>query len=114
MISPLLVLSLLVGYFGVLYLISRQTAGKGDNEAFFSANRNSKWYLVAFGMIGTSLSGVTFISVPGQVSAAGFSYFQVVLGYIVGYATIVTVLMPLYYRLNLVSIYGPAAGAPSL
>jgi len=106
MSSPLFVLALLAAYFGVLFLISRLTAGKGDNEAFFSANRNSAWYLVAFGMIGTSLSGVTFISVPGQVSAVGFSYFQVVLGYIVGYLVIVYVLMPLYYKLNLVSIYG--------
>lgn len=104
--SPYLVLALLAGYFAVLFVISRFTAGKGDNEAFFSANRNSKWYLVAFGMIGTSLSGVTFISVPGQVSQAGFSYFQVVLGYIVGYLVIAFVLLPLYYRLNLVSIYG--------
>lgn len=104
--SPYLVLALLAGYFAILFVISRLTAGKGDNEAFFSANRNSKWYLVAFGMIGTSLSGVTFISVPGQVSKAGFSYFQVVLGYIVGYLVIAFVLMPLYYRLNLVSIYG--------
>ena len=104
--NPYLVLGLLVGYFAVLFIISRYTAGKGDNEAFFSANRNSKWYLVAFGMIGTSLSGVTFISVPGQVGQVCFSYFQVVLGYIVGYAVIALVLMPLYYRLNLVSIYG--------
>jgi len=106
MISPYIVIALLAGYFAILYIISRYTAGSGDNEAFFSANRNSKWYLVAFGMIGTSLSGVTFISVPGQVSVTGFSYFQVVLGYIVGYVTITYVLMPLYYRLNLVSIYG--------
>ena len=104
--SPYLVLGLIALYFLVLFIISLATKGKADSAAFFSANRNSAWYLVAFGMIGTSLSGVTFISVPGQVSQAGFAYFQVVLGYIVGYGVIAFVLMPLYYRLQLVSIYG--------
>lgn len=103
--SPTLVLVILILYFGTLMLISHVTSKNADTNAFFTANRQSPWYLVAFGMIGTSLSGVTFISVPGQVRDSGFSYYQVVLGYIVGYVVIAQVLMPLYYRLNLVSIY---------
>lgn len=103
--NSLVILGLIALYFAILFTVSFFTKGKADNSTFFSANRNSKWYLVAFGMIGTSLSGVTFISVPGQVALKSFSYFQVVLGYIVGYTVIATVLMPLYYRLNLVSIY---------
>jgi SSS family transporter len=81
------------------------TSRGADTDAFFSANRQSPWYLVAFGMIGTSLSGVTFISIPGSVGKVGFSYYQIVMGYLLGYAVIALVLMPLYYRLNLVSIY---------
>ncbi len=86
-------------------LISFLTSDKADNGSFFIGNRSSPWYLVAFGMIGTSLSGVTFISVPGWVADSQFSYMQMVLGYLVGYFVIVTVLLPLYYRLNLISIY---------
>jgi SSS family transporter len=86
-------------------LISFFTGKKSTNAAFFSANKQSPWYLVAFGMIGASLSGVTFISVPGWVEASQFSYMQVVLGYILGYLVIGTVLLPLYYKLNLTSIY---------
>ncbi len=86
-------------------VIARKTRGKQDNHTFFIANRSAPWYLVAFGMIGASLSGVTFISVPGWVEAAEFSYFQMVLGYIVGYFVIGTVLLPIYYRYNLTSIY---------
>jgi len=86
-------------------LIAQSTKGKGDNAAFFSGNRNSKWYLVAFGMIGASLSGVTFLSVPGQVGGISFAYMQMVFGYLLGYAFIAMVLIPLYYRLNLISIY---------
>jgi len=99
-------LSILVVYFGVLITVSFYSARGADTNTFFTANRQSPWWLVAFGMIGTSLSGVTFISVPGAVGNIGFSYFQVVLGYIVGYVVIGTVLMPLYYRMNLISIYG--------
>ena len=99
-------LVILVAYFGMLILVSIYTARGADTNTFFTANRQSPWWLVAFGMIGTSLSGVTFISVPGAVGTIGFSYFQVVLGYIVGYLVIGTVLMPLYYRMNLISIYG--------
>ena len=100
-----LILSLIAAYFIVLILISFLTSKKGSNADFFKAGKESPWYLVAFGMIGASLSGVTFISVPGWVEASQFSYFQVVLGYTVGYAVIGLVLLPLYYRLNLTSIY---------
>ncbi len=103
--TPILVVSILVGYFAVLILISFVTSRGADTTTFFTANRQSPWYLVAFGMIGSSLSGVTFISVPGNVGAIGFGYFQVVLGYLLGYWVIIGVLMPLYYRLNLISIY---------
>tara|TARA_B100000949_G_scaffold90029_1_gene80403 strand:+ start:172 stop:1608 length:1437 start_codon:yes stop_codon:yes gene_type:complete len=103
--QPLHILFLIAGYFGVLMLISFLTNKGGTNAEFFKANRQSPWYLVAFGMIGASLSGVTFISVPGWVEASQFSYFQVVLGYTVGYAVIGLVLLPLYYKLNLTSIY---------
>ena len=99
-------LVILIVYFGMLIAVSFYTARGADTTTFFTANRQSPWWLVAFGMIGTSLSGVTFISVPGAVGKIGFSYFQVVLGYIIGYIVIGTVLMPLYYRLNLISIYG--------
>ncbi len=103
--SPFLVLSIIVVYFAALIIISIVTSKGATTDTFFTANRQSPWYLVAFGMIGSSLSGITFVSVPGAVGKVGFSYFQVVLGYILGYAVIMTVLMPLYYRLNLISIY---------
>lgn len=103
--SALLVGSLLIGYFGILILISVLTSKNATSETFFTGNRSSKWYLVAFGMIGTSLSGVTFISVPGKVYVDGMAYYQVVLGYILGYIVIAQVLMPMYYRMNLTSIY---------
>mgnify|MGYP001428078583 CR=1 FL=1 len=100
-----LVIGLILTYFLVLIGVSYLTGGKGDNDAFFLGNRNSPWYIVAFGMIGASLSGVTFISIPGWVEASSFSYMQVVLGYVVGYAVIIKVLLPLYYKLQLTSIY---------
>ncbi len=103
--QPLHIIYLIAAYFGVLLLISALTNKGGSNSDFFKAGKRSPWYLVAFGMIGASLSGVTFVSVPGWVEASKFSYFQVVLGYTVGYAVIGTVLLPLYYRLNLTSIY---------
>ncbi len=99
------ILLLVLAYFIVLILISFLTNKSGNNSEFFQANKQSPWYLVAFGMIGASLSGVTFISIPGTVEFNSFSYFQVVLGYTIGYAVISLVLMPLYYRLNLTSIY---------
>lgn len=103
--SPWLVLTVMVIYFFALIIISLITSRGATTDTFFTANRQSPWYLVAFGMIGASLSGITFVSVPGNVGKTNFAYFQVVLGYIVGYGVIMTVLMPLYYRLNLVSIY---------
>jgi len=99
------IILLIASYFGVLILISYFTGKKSNNATFFNANKQSPWYLVAFGMIGASLSGVTFISVPGWIEASQFSYMQVVLGYILGYLMIGTVLLPLYYKLNLTSIY---------
>jgi SSS family transporter len=103
--TPFLVTLIIGLYFLMLIVISYFTSKNATNDDFFTANRQSPWYLVAFGMIGASLSGVTFISVPGEVGASAFSYFQVVLGYLVGYAVIAKVLLPLYYRLNLISIY---------
>jgi SSS family solute:Na+ symporter len=105
-VTPLLILSIIAAYFGLLVLISWYTSRGAGNNEFFLAGRNSPWYVVAFGMIGASLSGVTFISIPGWVATSSFSYMQVVLGYLVGYTVIATVLMPMYYRLNLTSIYG--------
>jgi Na+/proline symporter len=103
--TPTLVVTIIIIYFSILILISVITSKGADTHTFFTANRQSPWYLVAFGMIGSSLSGVTFISVPGNVGKIGFGYFQIVLGYLVGYWVIIGVLMPLYYRLNLISIY---------
>jgi len=93
-------------YFALLLYISYHTSKGADTNAFFTANRQSPWWLVAFGMIGTSISGLTFISVPGAVGKTSFTYFQLILGHSLGYLTIALVLMPLYYRMNLISIYG--------
>jgi SSS family solute:Na+ symporter len=103
--TPLLVLTVILAYFALLLGISQVTGRRADNAAFFLGRRQSPWYIVAFGMIGASLSGVTFISVPGWVGDSQFSYMQMVLGYLVGYFVIAQVLLPLYYRLNLTSIY---------
>lgn len=103
--NPAIVIFIIVAYFGLLIIISNLTSRNADSNVFFTANRQSPWFLVAFGMIGASLSGVTFISVPGEVGSSSFAYFQVVLGYLIGYLVIATVLLPLYYRLNLISIY---------
>ena len=103
--SSILVLFILLAYFGVLILISYFTSRKSDNETFFTANRTSPWYLVAFGMIGTSLSGVTFISIPGEVGVSHWTYLPVVWGNCIGYILIAWILLPLFYKLNLVSIY---------
>lgn len=103
--NSFLILILLLSYFLVLILISYLTSKNDSNQDFFKAGKQSPWYLVAFGMIGASLSGVTFISVPGWVEASQFSYFQVVLGYMVGYFVVAFVLLPVYYKLNLTSIY---------
>jgi len=107
--TPSAILILIIIYFGVLFFISHYVSrNDSGNEAFFKANKNSKWYLVAFGMIGTALSGVTFISVPGEVGAQSgeqFKYFQFVLGNAIGFIIITKLLLPLYYRMNLTSIY---------
>lgn len=103
--SPLLLFSFVIAYFLLLLGVAWYTSRNSNNDSFFIGNRNSNWMLVAFGMIGTSLSGVTFVSVPGTVGANGFSYFQVVIGYLIGYIVVAFVLLPLYYRLNLTSIY---------
>lgn len=103
--SPLLLFSFVIGYFLLLLGVAYLTSRNSNNESFFIGNRNSNWMLVAFGMIGTSLSGVTFVSVPGGVGSGNFFYFQVVLGYLLGYLVIAFVLIPLYYRMNLTSIY---------
>ena len=105
MITPLFILSLIIGYFFVLFSISYLFVKEDSNEVFFKANRNSPWYLVAFGMVGASLSGVTFISVPGWVDSSKFHYFQVVLGYLIGYFVVAYLLLPLYYKNNVTSIY---------
>ncbi len=103
--TPFFVSSIILVYFIALIVISYFTSKGADSNTFFTAHRQSPWYLVAFGMIGSSLSGVTFVSVPGNVGKVGFAYFQVVLGYWVGYWIIILVLMPLYYRLKVISIY---------
>ena len=103
--NPQVVLAVIGAYFFLLFLISWFTSRNVSTDTFFTGDRQSPWFLVAFGMIGASLSGVTFISVPGEVGNTNFYYFQVVLGYTLGYFTIAKVLLPLYYRLNLVSIY---------
>jgi Na+/proline symporter len=109
-LSPTTTLAVIIGYFLFLIVISMITSRGANNQTFFTANKKSPWYLVAFGMIGTSLSGVTFISIPGVVGAGGYnmnlSYMQMVFGYLLGYLVIATVLMPLYYKLNLTTIYG--------
>ncbi|MDN3922249.1 sodium:solute symporter [Roseateles violae] len=103
--SPLLLLAFVLAYFVLLLIVAWLSSRGADNESFFIGNKSSHWMLVAFGMIGTSLSGVTFISVPGAVGATAFSYFQIALGQFIGYFVIAYVLLPLYYRLNLSSIY---------
>ena len=103
--SPILLFTVVISYFVVLLLVAWYTGRNSNNESFFIGNKNSNWMLVAFGMIGTSLSGVTFVSVPGGVGTGNFYYFQIVLGYLLGYAVIAFVLIPLYYKLNLTSIY---------
>ncbi len=103
--NPYLILAVILGYFTLLLIISTITAKKANSKSFFIGNRRSPWYIVSFGMIGASLSGITFISVPGWVLTSKFYYMQMVFGYLLGYAAIVHVLLPLYYKLNLTSIY---------
>ena len=108
--SPQLILISFLGYTFLLFAISIITSRKSDNESYFVGNRVSPWYVVAYGMVGASLSGVTFISVPGWVSDTQFSYMMVVIGYLLGYFTIARVLLPLYYKLQLTSIYSYLEG----
>jgi len=103
--SASLLFLFVVCYFALLLFVAFYTSRGSNNDTFFIGNKNSNWMLVAFGMIGTSLSGVTFVSVPGTVGVAAFSYFQVVIGYFLGYFVVAYVLLPLYYKLNLTSIY---------
>jgi Na+/proline symporter len=103
--SPILTVSIILIYFLILLVISWYTARNAGNFGFFAGNKSSPWYIVAFGMIGTSLSGVTFVSVPGTVETQGLTYLIVVLGYFVGYLAIAYILLPLYYKLGLTSIY---------
>ena len=103
--SPYLIIIIIAIYFFALYGISYVTGKNANNSTFFIGNRKSPWYLVAFGMIGASISGVSFISVPGWVGTTHFSYLQMVLGYLAGYFIIGSILMPLYFRMNLTSIY---------
>jgi Na+/proline symporter len=103
--SPILVILTIVAYFIILFMVSYVAGRKADNEGFFVGNRKSKWYIVAFAMIGSAISGVTFVSVPGMVATSGFAYMQMVLGFIVGQFIIAFVLIPLFYKMNLISIY---------
>jgi len=103
--SPHLILLVFLLYTCLLFLITWLTARKATNRAFYIGNKTSPWFVVSYGMIGASLSGVTFMSVPGWVGETQFSYFLVVAGYLFGYAVIATILLPLYYKLNLTSIY---------
>ena len=101
----MMILLTVLAYFAILFGISRLTSRKADNDTFYRANRHAPWYMVAFGMVGASISGVTFVSVPGMVLSSQMTYLQMCLGFIVGYLAIAFVLLPLYYCLNLTSIY---------
>ncbi len=103
--QPTTLLLFVIGYFLLLLFVAYLTSKKSNNDSFFIGNRNSNWMLVAFGMIGTSLSGVTFVSVPGTVGASNFGYYQLVIGFFLGYFVVAFVLLPVYYRLKLTSIY---------
>lgn len=103
--SPTLVLLTIAFYFVILFSISYITGRKADNQGFFTGNRKSPWYVVAFAMIGSAISGVTFVSVPGMVAGSGFSYLQMVMGFVVGQLIIAFLLIPLFYKMNLTSIY---------
>ncbi|MGI4844472.1 MAG: sodium:solute symporter [Janthinobacterium lividum] len=103
--SPALLFAILIGYFALLLAVAWATSRNANNDSFFIGNKSSNWMLVAFGMVGTTLSGVTFVSVPGAVGVDGFGYAQIVIGYVIGYIAVAYVLLPLYYRLQLTSIY---------
>ena len=99
------IILIVLAYFAVLFTVGRLTSRRSTNEAFYRADRRSPWPMVAFGMVGASISGVTFVSVPGMVQSSQMTYLQVCLGFIVGYVVVAFVLLPLYYRLNLTTIY---------
>src|SRR5678810_1508787 len=103
--SSTLLFGFVIAYFLLLLGVAWYTSRNSNNDSFFIGNRSSNWMLVSFGMIGTSLSVVTFVSVPGTVGTNAFGYFQVVIGYLIGYFVVAFVLLPLYYRMNLTSIY---------
>lgn len=103
--SPVLLFCILIGYFGLLMAVAWATGRNANNDSFFIGNKSSNWMLVAFGMVGTTLSGATFISVPGAVGSDGFGYGQILIGYVIGYIAVAYILLPLYYRLKLTSIY---------
>ena len=101
----MLIILTILAYFGVLLIFSKLTSRRADNATFFRANKRSPWYMVAFGMVGASISGVTFVSVPGMVNAIGMTYMQACLGFIMGYFAVAFILLPIYYKLNLTTIY---------
>jgi len=104
--QPIIVIATIAGYIALLFTVAFISGRRADNAGFFVGNRSSKWYVVMFAMIGAAMSGVTFVSVPGMVAASGFSYFQMALGFFVGQLVVAFVLIPLFYRMQLVSIYG--------
>ncbi|MBQ4023384.1 MAG: sodium:solute symporter, partial [Prevotella sp.] len=99
------IIAIVLAYFALLFALSRWQGRRATNETFYRANRQSPWYMVAFGMIGASISGITFVSVPGMVLNTQMTYLQMCMGFILGYVVVAFALLPLYYRLNLTSIY---------
>lgn len=104
--SATIIIATILGYIALLFTVAYISGRRADNEGFFVGNRSSSWWMVMFAMVGAAMSGVTFVSVPGMVATSGFSYFQMVLGFMMGYFVIAFVLIPLFYRMKLVSIYG--------
>ena len=102
----MLIIAVVLAYFALLFAVSRWTGMRATNDTFYRADRRSPWYMVAFGMVGASISGITFVSVPGMVMQMQMTYLQTCMGFILGYVVVAFVLLPLYYRLNLTSIYG--------
>lgn len=101
----MIIIITLLAYFAALFAVSRVTGRRATNNTFYRADRRSPWYMVAFGMVGASISGVTYVSVPGMVTTSGMTYLQTCLGFIPGYFIVAFILLPLYYRLNLTTIY---------
>ncbi|MDR0436751.1 MAG: sodium:solute symporter, partial [Bacteroidales bacterium] len=103
--NPTLILSIIAVYFALLFGVAYLTTRKVDNQSFYNGNRRSPWYIIAFAMLSTSISGVTFVSVPGMVMNSGFAYMQMVFGFVLGYIAVATILLPIYYKMNLTTIY---------